>query len=783
MLFLLTLSAAALIALAGGTSRIPGAKAAPEAHGPGREAARRQQNIPHGLAAGAVYPLTVDPLIASEEAHLVAADAAADDFFGNSVAVSGDTAVVGAFVDDDPVRGANTGAAYVFVRTGTTWALQQKLTAGDALAGDRFGSAVAIDGDTIAVGAMFADVGAAGNAGKVYVFTRSGSTWTEQQQLTASDFKSSDNLGASVAIDGDTIAAGANSYDLPGVLDAGAAYVFVRAGGVWTEQQKLTAASPAAFDRLGHSAAIDGDTIIAGAPSDPVQAVPGNAGAAYVFTRSGSVWGEQQKLTAGDGVLFDRFGLAVGLSGDTALVGAPLSDTPLVPNAGAAYVFARSGAVWAEQQKLSHTDFDPELEPDDNFGDSVAVAGDALVVGADLDDTSLSTGTNRGFAYLYTRGGAGWAAQKQLAAGDGDRQDFFGSSVALGGDTVLVGAARDNLLTLAGEVVDAGSAYVYRIDTDGDGAPDGDDNCAATANPDQADADGDGVGDLCDNCPSKPNPEQTDSDGDGVADACDNCAAKPNADQADADGDGVGDACDNCLQTPNPTQADADGDGRGDACDNCPAKANADQVDADGDGVGDACDNCPSTPNPGQSDADGDGRGDACDNCAATANPDQADADGDGLGDACDNCPNHPNPDQKDSDGDGRGDACDPLMADLRLDLSARATVHKGQEINYVMTVVNGGPNTTADARLLTSIPTGTTFVRTKRSQGTCTVASGSVTCNVGRLLAGATARVELSVKVNNSAPKTIRNTASVGSGLPDPNTSNNVRTVSTTVK
>lgn len=879
-LCLISLSAAALVALAGSFGNIPGAKASASVHDWSREAAGRRQDVPPALLAAArasrAAMSPADPLTVAEEAHLVAGDAAADDFFGNSVAVSGDTAVVGAFVDDDPVRGANTGAAYVFVRNGSTWTQQQKLTASDAAAGDRFGSAVAIDGDTIAVGAIFADVGSEGNAGKVYVFTRSGTTWTEQQILTAGDVKSSDNLGASVAIDGDTIVSGANSYDLPGVFDAGAAYVYTRSGATWTQQQRLTAAAPIAFDRLGYSVDIDGDTIIAGAPSDPVQAVPGNAGSAYVFTRGGTVWTEQQKLTAGDGALFDRFGLAVGVSGNTALVGAPLSDTPTIANVGAAYVFTRGGTTWAESQKLAHTDFDPELEPDDNFGDSVAVDGGTLVVGADIDDTSLSTGTNRGFAYLYTRSGASWTAQKQLSASDGGPQDSFGFSAALDADTVLVGAWRDNVIGPAGEIVDAGSAYVYRIDnptdTDGDGVPDEEDNCPTTSNADQADGDHDGVGDACDNCPTNPNPEQTDTDGDGVADACDNCSAKANPDQADADHDGVGDACDNCLNTSNPdqldgdgdgvgdacdncvakanaNQADSDGDGRGDVCDNCPTTANADQKDGDGDGVGDACDNCVKTANPNQTDADGDKVGDACDNCQAKANPDQADRDGDGRGDACDNCVarananqadrdgdgvgdtcdnclstanptqadtdgdgvgdacdncrvkpnanqadadgdkvgdvcdncrNKANPTQADADRDGIGDACDVLNADLRLTMSARSSVQKGKEIKYAMAVVNSGQNVPTDVRLSTAVPSGTFFVKLTRSQGTCSLSSGVVNCNLGRLAVGATAKVELTVKVGNNAPRTIKNTAKVVSSMFDPNTLNNAFTVST---
>ncbi|MEW6199232.1 MAG: thrombospondin type 3 repeat-containing protein [Planctomycetota bacterium] len=206
------------------------------------------------------------------------------------------------------------------------------------------------------------------------------------------------------------------------------------------------------------------------------------------------------------------------------------------------------------------------------------------------------------------------------------------------------------------------------FDADGDGVPDGEDNCPAVYNPHQEDADGDGLGDACDNCSAVANPEQVDTDGDGVGDACDNCptvanAPPPGQPQADQDGDGVGDVCDNCKLVPNPDQADADGDKFGDACDNCPAVANPTQTDTDQDGRGDACDNCPAIANPDQADADGDGRGDACDNCKHVANPNQGDSDGDGVGDACDNCPLKTNPSQTDGDNDGFGDACDNCVS------------------------------------------------------------------------------------------------------------------------
>jgi hypothetical protein len=172
-------------------------------------------------------------------------------------------------------------------------------------------------------------------------------------------------------------------------------------------------------------------------------------------------------------------------------------------------------------------------------------------------------------------------------------------------------------------------------DGDGDGTPDVDDVCAATADPTQADADGDRVGNACDSCASVANPSQANGDGDTLGDACDNCPVVTNENQLDADADGKGDACDNCPTVGNSNQLDGDGDGVGNVCDNCPTVANQNQLDTDGDGKGDACDNCPTVANSTQLDGDGDGVGDACDNCRKDANAGQDDANGNGVGDAC----------------------------------------------------------------------------------------------------------------------------------------------------
>ena len=385
----------------------------------------------------------------NQQAHPTAADAAPGDLFGVSAAISGDTTVVGAESDDN-TGGANAGAAYVFTRSGTVWTQQAKLTASDAAASDFFGFSVSISGDTIVVGSLNNDNVGGTDAGAAYVFTRSGTVWTQQQKLTASDGAAVDNFGYSVAISGDTVIVGALIDDNAGGTDAGSAYIFTRSGSIWTQQQKLTASDGAASDEFGVSVAISGDTVIVGALLDD-NAGGADAGGAYVFTRSGTVWTQQQKLTASDAAAGSQFGVSVGVSGDSAVAGANGDDAGGI-NAGAAYVFTRSGTAWTQQQKLTASD----PANGDQFGHALSISGDTVLIAAQADDTA--GGTDAGSAYVFTRSGTVWTEQQKLTASDGAASDELGISVAISGDTGIVGAYLDD--TAAG--TDAGSAYIFK---------------------------------------------------------------------------------------------------------------------------------------------------------------------------------------------------------------------------------------------------------------------------------------------------------------------------------
>ncbi len=349
----------------------------------------------------------------SPESRLVPADGAETARFGHSVALAGDTAVVGA-----PGDGAlSPGAAYVFVRSGSTWTQQGRLAPADAAAGDFFGFSVAVVGDTALVGAIRDDHAGGEDAGSVYVFVRSGSTWKEEQKLTA-DAAARDYFGIAAAVSGDTAVVGSLRNAHGGRKNAGAAYVFVRSASTWREQQKLVASDAAAGDEFGGAVAVAGDTVVVGAGLDD-QPTGEDAGSAYVFVRSGAKWNEQQKLAASDAAAIDEFGHAVAVSGDTALVGAFDADHPGGEDAGAAYVFVRSGSRWSEQRKLVAGD----AASTDRFGVSASLSGDTAVVGAFLDDQASgadagSAYVDAGSAYVLWRAGSTWSEQQNLVPSD-----------------------------------------------------------------------------------------------------------------------------------------------------------------------------------------------------------------------------------------------------------------------------------------------------------------------------------------------------------------------------
>ena len=421
------------------------------------------------LAAVLAWPTSAS----AGEQKLLATGGAASDVLGDSVAVDGNTAVIGAPGDD-----ARRGAAYVFVRSGNTWVQTARLTASDRAAGDNFGTSVAIEGDTIVAGAISAKVGDDEFQGAAYTFSRTGApARTETAKLTASDGGPNDGLGVSVAIDGDTIVAGAGGDDLGDGFSQGSVYTFSRTGTPARNQiAKLTASDGAGLDTLGVSVAIDGDTIVAGAHEDDGDST--REGAVYTFARTGlPTRTETAKLNASDAGPRDELGLSVGIDADTIVAGASGDDRAgLDDNYGAAYTFARAGLpTRTETAKLTASN---GAEADE-FGRSVAIDGGKIIAGAPLHDVGLSS--DQGAAYLFTRTGpAARSETARLGALDGAAGDNFGHSLAIDEDVIVAGAPADDM----GANTAQGSASVFfpsapSADTDGDGTPDASDRCPA----------------------------------------------------------------------------------------------------------------------------------------------------------------------------------------------------------------------------------------------------------------------------------------------------------------
>ena len=388
----------------------------------------------------------------SYEVGITASDAATSDYFGYFVAISadGNTAIVGAFAED-PSAISNAGSAYIFVRDGTTWTQQQKIWANDAGANDLFGSSgsISADGNTAIVGAPEDDVSGT-NSGSAYIFVRDGTTWTQQQKIWANDADATDLFGTAVSIsaDGNTVTVGAIHEDASGT-DSGSIYIFVRIGTAWTQQQKIWANDASSYIRLGGSISIsaDGNTIIVGIRSDGTYW----SGSAYIFVRDGETWAQQQKILADDTGPADNFGYSVAINydGSTAVVCAVFGAAPSISDCGSAYIFVKDGVTWTQQQKI----FTDNPIWNDQFGSSVAISpdGNTVVVGARNKNVS---GISMGSVYTFCRNGTTWTQQQHIIASDGQSTNSFGNSVAISsGGTIIAGANKKNTNT--------GKAYIY----------------------------------------------------------------------------------------------------------------------------------------------------------------------------------------------------------------------------------------------------------------------------------------------------------------------------------
>lgn len=389
--------------------------------------------------------------------RLTANDGRNGDTFGASVALNEKTVLVGSPFHS-AAGGNGSGAAYVFQTRGTTWLQQSKLVDPISALEDEFGYSVAVSGEMAVVGARQDDKRGP-NSGTVYVFTRQPPTaktlkewWKQTAVLTAENPAIGAQFGHAVDVDQNTIIVGAYGVDLAG-SDSGAAYIFEQRGGQWEQLNSLVAQDAKAGDMFGSVVAVHGQTAVVGA-----YGVNLGQGAAYVFTWSDGSWLQQAKLQPPDISRGDKFGGSVSVNGDTIVVGAHEHDVSGT-NTGTAYVFIRQGNRWVQQAKLLADD----AAIGDQFGGSVSVNRDTIVVGAWLDDNAVP---DTGSAYIFIRNGKTWSKQAKIVAADASIGDHLGQTVALVDNTVILGAPGDDIPPdpkdiESGPTFDVGAIYTY----------------------------------------------------------------------------------------------------------------------------------------------------------------------------------------------------------------------------------------------------------------------------------------------------------------------------------
>jgi len=480
------------------------------------------------------------------EAYLKAPNAEANDNFGSVVSISGDTIAVGASGEDSSqatiTNGttasadnstSNAGAVYVFKRTGTTWAQEAYLKPFYPDIDDGTNGSISISSDTIVVGSLNEDSSqttisnglylnnnSASNAGAAYVIKRTGTTWAAESYLKASNAGNGYNFGISVAIDSDTIAVGANlessnqttitngttaSVDHSATY-SGAVYVFKRTGTTWAQEAYLKASNAEANDTFGFPVSISSDTIAVGAyreGSNQTTITNGTtasadnslslSGAVYVFKRTGTTWAQEAYLKAPNAEAGDFFARSLALDSDTIVAGVDLEDSNQTTitngttastdnstgNSGAVYVFKRTGTIWAQEAYLKASN----AGVNDFFGLSVSIASDTIVVGAYeySNQTTITNGTTAsadnsageaGAVYVFKRTGTTWAQEAFLKAPNAETSDYFGRSVSISSDTIAVGAYGEdsNQTTITNgttasadnSATDSGAVYVFR---------------------------------------------------------------------------------------------------------------------------------------------------------------------------------------------------------------------------------------------------------------------------------------------------------------------------------
>lgn len=370
-------------------------------------------------------------------------DGAAFDYFGYAVSMDEDRVVVGA-PNSDGVK-KRTGVVNIFDFDETGWRNVQRLSAPDSEEYDEFGYSVSLQGNYIVVGDPFTD-NQGGNSGSVYVYELKNYKWHFIQKLIPDEYYEYDNFGISVGIDADTIVVGANRTEVYG---DGAVYVFKFNGSEWQQVQKLYAQDGTGGENFGVSVSISDNRILIGDDLDDDLGF--NSGSAYIFEYNGNQWIQSKKLLPSKGETRGKFGNSVHISGNQLIIGSENKTVSEYYGAGSAYIFEYNGSSWIESKVLNAQD----PHNNDNFGSSVKIINDNVIIGSRLRD---EFGVNSGAVYYYNLVDSEWKLMKKFLPGDGGGLDFFGNSVDVFGDKVIIGAYGNN-----DNGNDSGSAYIFDL--------------------------------------------------------------------------------------------------------------------------------------------------------------------------------------------------------------------------------------------------------------------------------------------------------------------------------
>ncbi len=369
---------------------------------------------------------------------------AASDYFGTSVAISGNYAIVGADRDDVGAN-ADQGSASIYQWNGSSWVLMQKITDATGAASDRFGISVSISGNYAIIGADSDDVGANSSQGSASIYQWNGSSWVLMQKITDATGAASDFFGTSVAISSNYAIVGADNDDVGANANQGSASIYQWNGSSWVLMQKITDANGEAGDFFGWSVSISGSYAIIGAPWDDV-GTNSSQGSASIYARFANNWILQEKITDANGEATDNFGVSVSISGSYAIIGAESDDVGANANQGSASIYKRNGTSWDLMKKITDATGAAGYE----FGNSVSISEDYAIVGA-----MLGRGVNgiQGTANIYLRVGLGWQLLQKVVDPGSLGSDFFGTSAAIEGNTKRFVCGANGYGSFSGKVV------------------------------------------------------------------------------------------------------------------------------------------------------------------------------------------------------------------------------------------------------------------------------------------------------------------------------------------